>query len=43
MRDKLIHDYFGVDLGAVWTTATKDTQKLRKQIGRIISEKEENS
>ena len=24
MRDKLIHGYFGVDLGAVWDTATKD-------------------
>src|SRR5687768_8944490 len=24
MRHKLVHDYFGVDLGAVWDTATRD-------------------
>ena len=24
MRDKLIHDYFGVDIGQVWLTATED-------------------
>ncbi|HDL78692.1 MAG TPA: DUF86 domain-containing protein [Bacteroidetes bacterium] len=25
MRDKLIHDYFGVDLQVVWVTATQAT------------------
>ncbi len=29
MRDKLIHDYFGVDLMAVWKTAKEDTQVLK--------------
>ena len=24
MRDKLVHDYFGVDIEAVWETATRD-------------------
>jgi len=24
MRNKLIHDYFGVDVGTVWLTATED-------------------
>jgi uncharacterized protein with HEPN domain len=28
MRDKLIHDYFGVDLKAVWQTATMDVPDL---------------
>ncbi|MFN3761808.1 MAG: DUF86 domain-containing protein, partial [Anaerolineae bacterium] len=29
MRDKLIHDYFGVDIGQVWLTATEDLPLLR--------------
>ncbi|MBU1121508.1 MAG: DUF86 domain-containing protein [Candidatus Omnitrophota bacterium] len=36
MRDKLIHDYFGVDLEAVWDTARKDIPKLKKQIKNIL-------
>lgn len=40
MRDKLIHDYFGVDLEAVWDTATKDIRVLKDKIKNIL-EKEE--
>lgn len=29
MRDKLIHDYFGVDLDAVWDTVVNDLPKLK--------------
>lgn len=29
MRDKLIHDYFGVDLDAVWDTVEKDIPMLK--------------
>ncbi|OGJ88906.1 MAG: hypothetical protein A2268_11980 [Candidatus Raymondbacteria bacterium RifOxyA12_full_50_37] len=29
MRDKLIHDYFGIDYNAVWDTAIKDIPFLR--------------
>ena len=25
-RNKLIHDYFGLDLGVIWRTATEDTR-----------------
>jgi len=32
MRDKLIHDYFGVDLEKVWLTAREDLPPLKKQI-----------
>ena len=39
MRDKLIHDYFGVDMDAVWDTAIKDIPKLNKMIKRIINTK----
>jgi uncharacterized protein with HEPN domain len=37
MRDKLIHDYFGVDIQVVWKTATEDILKLEKDIKQIIS------
>jgi len=36
MRDKLIHDYFGVDIEAVWVTATTDISKLKVDIKRIL-------
>jgi len=36
MRDKLIHDYFGVDLDAVWDTAEKDIPQLKNKITAII-------
>ena len=35
MRDKLIHGYFGVDLGAVWETVTLDLPPLRKKLAEI--------
>ena len=41
MRDKLIHGYFGVDLGAVWDTATKDVVLLKEKLTKILK-KEEN-
>src|SRR3972149_9666415 len=30
MRDKLIHDYFGVNTKVIWKTAREDLPKLRK-------------
>jgi uncharacterized protein with HEPN domain len=36
MRDKLIHEYFGVNLDLVWTTAKKDLPKLKRQISKIL-------
>jgi uncharacterized protein with HEPN domain len=39
MRDKLIHHYFGVDLGLVWDTAKKDLPKLKKDIEKILKKK----
>jgi uncharacterized protein with HEPN domain len=40
MRDKLIHDYFGVDLDAVWDTAKRDIPVLKNKL-KDIPEKEE--
>ena len=36
MRDKLIHDYTGIDLDIVWKTATKFVPELKVEIGKII-------
>lgn len=38
MRSKLVHDYFGVDLEAVWLTAIDDVPQLRDDMGRILSD-----
>ncbi|MFA5700203.1 MAG: DUF86 domain-containing protein [Desulfuromonas sp.] len=36
MRDVLIHNYFGVDIAAVWSTAVQDLPNLRREISRMI-------
>jgi len=36
MRDKLIHDYFGVDIDTVWLTVQKDIPEFKKEIIGII-------
>lgn len=38
MRDKLIHNYFGVDPGAVWDTVKVDIPALKKEIMKIIQD-----
>ena len=30
LRNKLIHDYFGVDINLVWTICTKDIPELKR-------------
>jgi uncharacterized protein with HEPN domain len=37
MRNKLIHDYFGVDLEKVWITTQKDLLPLKDQIQAILA------
>ncbi len=37
MRDKLIHDYFGVDIEKVWLTATEDLPTLKSQVQKILT------
>jgi uncharacterized protein with HEPN domain len=37
MRDKLVHDYFGVDLDRVWTTAQEEVPMLDSQIAALLS------
>jgi len=36
MKDKLIHQYFGVDLEAVWNTVIKDLPVLKENLMKIL-------
>ncbi len=36
MRDKLIHDYFGVDIEKVWLTAKDDLPALKSEVVKIL-------
>jgi uncharacterized protein with HEPN domain len=38
IRDKLIHEYFGVNLVVVWKTAVVDLSGLESAIRRILAE-----
>jgi uncharacterized protein with HEPN domain len=38
MRDKLIHDYFGVDVETVWLAVRDDLPALKTEIARIVDE-----
>jgi len=39
MRDKLIHDYFGVDVNKIWLTAKEDLPNLKVEIAKIIEDR----
>jgi uncharacterized protein with HEPN domain len=38
MRDKLIHDYFGVDINTVWLAAKDDVPILKDQVVKILQD-----
>jgi uncharacterized protein with HEPN domain len=38
MRNKLIHEYFGVDLAVVWKTVEKDLPPLIQSIKQVLKE-----
>ena len=40
MRDKLIHEYFGVNRQVLWKTAQADIPSLRDAIARALAEEE---
>ena len=37
MRDRLIHDYFGVDYDIVWNVASEEARTLRDALERILA------
>lgn len=38
MRDKLIHEYFGIDLEILWKVAKEDIRSIRPAIRQILRE-----
>ena len=36
MRDKLVHEYFGVDLELVWAVVKKDLPSFKRQIKNLL-------
>jgi uncharacterized protein with HEPN domain len=36
MRDKLIHDYFGVDLNTAWDTIQEDLFPLKEAVENLL-------
>lgn len=38
MRDKLVHDYFGVNLTLVWLAATDDLPELERHLWHILAD-----
>jgi uncharacterized protein with HEPN domain len=37
MRNRIVHDYFEVDLEIVWQTVHRDLPVLREQIAALLS------
>ena len=37
MRDKLIHEYFGVNLEVVWQVVERDIPELKQHLTEILS------
>ena len=35
-RNKVIHEYFGVDIEILWKTITDDLSKLKEQVEKIV-------
>ncbi len=38
MRNKLIHEYFGVDIAVVWKTVQEDLPAVKQLIKRVLAE-----
>lgn len=41
MRDRLIHDYFGIDYDLVWDVVINKIPMLKNKIEQIIQEEED--
>lgn len=38
-RDKLIHHYFGVDMGVIWRVVEDDLPRLIESLNRLLTER----
>ena len=41
MRDKVIHEYFGVDLKRVWNTVNNDIPRLKPLFEKILKDSQQ--
>jgi uncharacterized protein with HEPN domain len=39
MRNKIIHNYFGVDFDIIWDVLKTDIPQLKIEVGKILVEK----
>lgn len=39
MRNKMIHDYFDVDVNVVWNTVRDDLPRLKQQVDDLLNER----
>jgi len=40
MRNKLIHEYFGVDIQILWETVRRDIPSLKPVVRKLVRESE---
>jgi len=43
MRDKTVHEYFGVDLKVVWKAATEELPRIKPLIKKVLAELEKKT
>jgi len=43
MRDKLIHDYFGINLQLVWDVVERDLLALKLKVSQLIKTHDQKS
>ncbi len=43
MRDKLIHDYFGINLQLVWDVVERDLPTLKRKVTQLLDFPEKES
>ena len=43
MRDKLIHEYFGVNHQVLWKTAQEDIPPVQRLIGKVLKEESDRA
>jgi len=43
MRDKMIHEYFGVNLELVWAVVERDLSGLERAVGALLADAENGS
>ena len=42
MRDRLVHEYFGIDLEILWETAKEDVPQLKIMVSKVLKEMEKD-